>query len=238
MPIFMRINMTARLIAALAIVVASGSTAMAFEASGTTYKLSPATINSFGGDTAGTAYQMTDSGGEPFIGPGTGTTYTFNAGYVAQLEHSITISLDSANVSIPSITPGSSETATSTVSVYTDAAGYLLAAEQDHALRHTDAVTTIAAVSGTIASPDVWNEGTTKGFGFTLTNGTGLDSKWGTTPNFEYAAFPGSATTIHDKDAYVNSYDDTDIQYRLDVPESQKPGTYTNQVTYTATAKP
>lgn len=229
---------TFQLLAALVFVLASGSVAIAFEASSTNYGLNPAVINSFGGDTASTGYEMTDSGGEPFVGPGTSTNYKFNAGYVAQLEHSITISLDSANVSIPAVTPGTSETATSTVSVYTDSAGYLLATQQDHDLRHTDTVTTIPAISGSIASPVLWSEGTTKGFGFTLTAGTGLDAKWGADPSYKYAAFPGSATTIHDKDGYVNSYDDTDIQYRLDVPDSQKAGTYTNQVTYTATTKP
>jgi hypothetical protein len=234
----MRTNTTIRLLAALALVLVSGSVAAAFEGSSTNYRLSPAVVNSFGGDTGSSGYQLTDSGGEPFVGPGASSTYQFNAGYVAQLEHSITISLDSANVSIPAITPGSSETASSTVSVYTDAAGYLLAVQQDHDLLHTDTTTTIAGVSGTVASPALWSEGTTKGFGFTLTAGTGLDAKWGTTPNFKYAAFPGSATTIHDKSAYLNAYDDTTVQYRLDVPDSQKPGTYTNQVTYTATAKP
>lgn len=206
--------------------------------SSTNYKIDDSAINSFGGAAGSANYSLVDSGGEAFIGAGSSANYKFNAGYVASLEHSITLSLDALAVTIPKVTPGTSQTATSTVSVYTDAAGYLLSARYDRQLRHTDGTTTVANVGSTIAAPGLWTEGTTKGFGFGLTAGTSLDSKWGSNPNYKYAAFTDTATIIHDKPLYVNSFDPTTVQYRLDVPATQLPGAYSNNVTYLATVKP
>ena len=180
--------------------------------SSSTYKLDDAALNSFGGTGNSGNYSLTSSGGEAFIGPGASTTYKFNAGYVAQLDHSITLSLDSLTKTIPAVTPGTSQNASTTVSVFTDAAGYLLSAR--------------------------WSEGSTKGFGFTLTSGTNLESKWGTNPAYKYAAFTTTDTTIHDQPSYVNAYDTTVIQYRLDVNPDQLAGSYRDVVTYSAVVKP
>lgn len=228
-----------KLIAILVLTIGSAAGAQAFSMSSTNYKVDDGTLNSFGGAASSTNYGLTSSGGEPFIGAGSSTNYKFNAGYVAQLEHSISLTLDTLAVTIPAVTPGTSQTATSTTTVYTDAAGYLLAVREDKDLTHTDGLTTIPAISpGTITTPVLWTEGTTKGFSFTLTAGTGLDPKWGSTPNFKYAAFPADSTTAHDKAGYSNSNNTTTIQYRLDVSATQKPGTYRNNVTYSATVKP
>jgi hypothetical protein len=124
------------------------------------------------------------------------------------------------------------------VTVYTDAAGYLLAATEDRDMTHTDGTTTIGGVSGSIASPAAWTEGTTKGLGFTLTAGSSIEAKWGTNPNYNYAAFTTTSTVIHDKPLYQNTNDVTTIQYRLDAVLTQKPGAYANNITYTATVKP
>ncbi|MDP9211958.1 MAG: hypothetical protein M3N59_01635 [bacterium] len=226
------------LIAILAGIVGVPAAAGAFSASSPSYRLDDATLNSFGGTASSPDYELTSSGGEPFVGPGVSESYKFNAGYVAQLEHSITLTLDSTTKTIPEVDPGSSETAETTASVYTDAAGYTLSVRQDHDLRHEDGSTTIPAIAGTIASPTPWNEGTTEGFGFTLTAGTSLDSKWGTSPNFEYAAFPASNTIIHTKPGYVNAYDDTTLQYRLDVSPVQLPGSYSSHITFSAIVVP
>ncbi len=210
----------------------------AFSASSTNYTINDAAINSFGGSASSTNYSLTDSGGEPFIGQGSSTNYRLNAGYVAQLEQSISLSLNALSVTIPTVTPGTSQNATTVVSVQTDAAGYLLAVRTDQLLTRTTDTTTISAVSGTIASPAAWVEGTTKGFGFTISAGTSVESKWGTNPNYNYAAFPFSDTTIHDKPNYQNAADATTIQYRLDVNATQPAGTYRANVTYSATIKP
>lgn len=222
-------------VATLALPVA----AQAFSMSSSTYRLDDAAINSFGGSGSSTNYGLVSSGGEAFIGPGASTTYRFNAGYVAQLEQSITLSLDALTKTIPAVTPNASQNASTTVSVYTDAAGYLLSARYDRPLTHTvSSGTTIPDVAGTIATPVLWTEGTTKGFGFTLTSGSSLDAKWGTTPNFKYSAFTTTDTTIHDKPNYLNAFDNTVVQYRLDVASDQLAGSYQDVVTYSAVVKP
>jgi hypothetical protein len=211
----------------------------AFSMSSSTYSIDDGVINNFGGSGASANYALVSSGGEAFIGPGSSANYRFDAGYVAQLQHSISLSLDALTKTIPAVTPGTSQSASSTVSVFTDAAGYLLSARYDGLLTNTaSAGTTIPDVSGTIASPTAWLEGTTKGFGFTISSGTNVEAKWGTNPNYNYAAFTTTDTTIHDKPGYTNYWDDTVIRYRLDVANSQLTGAYRTNVTYSAVVKP
>ena len=140
---------------------------------------------------------------------------------------------------IPSITAGISQTSNTDAIVRTDAGGYNLAINQDHNLTHTDLSTTIAAISGSIASPAGWTEGTTKGLGFSLTAGSSIEGKWGTSPNYDYAAIPGAATTFHSRNGLLGGTPEANtVQFRLDVPGSQKSGTYSNTVTFTATIIP
>lgn len=211
----------------------------AFSMSSSTYSIDDGVINSFGGSGASANYGLVSSGGEAFIGPGASTTYRFDAGYVAQLQHSIALSLDSLTKTIPAVNPGTSQNASTTVSVFTDAAGYLLSARYDGLMANISSPsTTIPDVPGTIASPAAWTEGTTKGFGFTLTSGSSLEAKWGTNPNYNYAAFTTADTTIHDKPNYQNTWDATVVQYRLDANVNQLAGAYRTNVTYSAVVKP
>ena len=140
--------------------------------------------------------------------------------------------------SIPSIIPGASQTASSDVVVRTDAAGYVLSIAENHDLLHTDTVTTIAAIAAAIALPAAWTEGTTKGLGFTLTGGSGIEAGWGTGP-YNYAALPTVATAFHSRSGFLGgAADTTTMQYRLDTTSGQKSGNYSNTVTITATLKP
>jgi hypothetical protein len=140
---------------------------------------------------------------------------------------------------IPAITAGISQTSLTDIIVRTDAGGYNLALGQDHDLTHTDLATTIAAISGTIASPATWTEGTTKGLGFTVTSGSQIEGKWGTNPNYAYAAVPGSATTFHSRTGLLGGLPESNtVQFRLDVPANKKSGAYSNTVTVTATIIP
>lgn len=225
-------------LAVTAILLAGVGVTSAFSLSSPNYRIDDGTINSFGGAGAGTNYGLTASGGEAFIGPGSSTNYKINQGFIASLEQSIALSLNSLSVAIPQVTPGASQTATSQVAVTTDAAGYLLSARQDRDLTLDGSATTIPAVSGSVLTPELWSEGATAGFGFSLISGSGLNAKWGSNPNYKYAAFPTSATTVHEKSNYQNTADTTTVQYRLGVAATQAPGTYRNSVTYTATVKP
>ena len=97
---------------------------------------------------------------------------------------------------------------------------------------------TISAISGSIASPAAWSEGTTKGLGFSLSSATGgLDSKWGSGAN--YAAFPLSGTTFHTRSGYTGGTKDiVAMRARVDINASQAQGDYENTVTITGTIVP
>ena len=140
---------------------------------------------------------------------------------------------------IPAITPGSSSISSTDVTVRTDGPGYNLAISQDHNLRHTDLVTTIPAIGGTIGTPAAWVEGVTFGLGFGVTAANGLEAKWGTNPTYAYAAVPSLATAFHARTGYTGGAAEvTSLQWRLDTAAAQKSGSYSNQVTISATVKP
>jgi hypothetical protein len=140
---------------------------------------------------------------------------------------------------IPDITPGVSQTYLVDAIIRTGAGGYDLSVQRPTPLTHTDTVTTIPDISGTIASPTAWTEGTTKGFGFTLTAGTQVEAKYGTSPNYNYAALPSAATVFHSRTGLNGGIPEvTTMQYRVDTQTTQKQGTYSTTVIYTATTKP
>jgi hypothetical protein len=203
--------------------------------------LDPEVANTFGGYPSSTNYKLTDSGGEAAAKNGqTSTSYRLGTGFVAELAQSLLISLNPSSVTIPNVTAGASQLATTDVTVNTDAPDFTLAINQDHDLRHTDATTTISPNSNSIASPGLWTEGTTKGLGFSLISGAQVNTTtWGSNPNYKYAAIPGAATTYHTHNGFLGGTPDTTtVQYRLDVNSSQKGGNYSNTVTYTLTTIP
>src|ERR1700683_626004 len=140
---------------------------------------------------------------------------------------------------MPNVTPGASVTYDTDCVVRTDAGGYDLYIQEPNLLTHSDGHTTIPAISSTIASPAAWVEGTTQGFGFTVTAGTQVEGKWGTSPNYDYAAVPSAATDFHSRDGFTGGTPETtSLQFRADTSTSQKSGTYTATIAYTATLKP
>lgn len=140
---------------------------------------------------------------------------------------------------LPNITPGQSQTYSADAVVRTDAGGYDLYIQAPKPLTHTDTTTTIPNVAGTIASPAAWTEGTTKGIGFTLTAGSLLEGKWGTNPNYDYAGLPTAATVYHSRTGLNGAIPElTTLQFRADTTSSQKQGTYSATLIYTATIRP
>lgn len=140
---------------------------------------------------------------------------------------------------LPSVVPGVSQVTTNSAVVRTDAPSYTMSIMENHDLLHTDGTTSIPAVSGTITTPTAWSEGSTKGLGFTLTAGSQLETSWGTSPTYNYAALPLTSTTFHSVLGFSGgAANSTTLQYRLDAPTTQKSGSYSNTVTITATLKP
>lgn len=140
--------------------------------------------------------------------------------------------------SLNAITPGISQRTMLDTIVQTDSPSYGIAVSQNQDL--TSGEYAIGAIgSGSITTPSAWDEGATKGFGFTLTSGTALPVKWGTDPNSYYAAIPTTPTTFYVRSGYTGGVKDVvTVQYRLDTPSDQVAGDYTNTVTYTATMIP
>lgn len=151
---------------------------------------------------------------------------------------------DAQNAGIPTglsfaggVTPGISKTSSFDTVTFTDAPGYTLAINQNNNL--TSGGNTIAAVSGSIASPVSWVEGTTKGLGFTLygTNATSIAGTWAS--GASYAALPGSGTTFYTRTGLSGGTKDyLNMRLRLDTQASQAAGVYTNQMTITGTMTP
>lgn len=202
----------------------------------TSYRLDASVNNSFGGSVSSTNYGLVNSGGESAIGEGASGSYILGAGYTSQLQQSIQLTA-SSSVTIPNVTPGVSKTATTVLSVATDAPSYNILAHQDHNLESSPY--NIPGVSGSIASPLTWVESTTKGLGFTLTttNATSIPAKWNS--GNAYAALPSSATTFYQRTGYGGGQTDTlTVRFRLDVDASQPTANYSNTATWTATIVP
>lgn len=150
-------------------------------------------------------------------------------------------------VTFGSLTPGTPICfATGTVaSVTTNSAnGYTIGlsdavAGTNSTLLHTDATTRIADYAGTLTTPTTWAS-TGLGVGLFAAD-TNKDVKWGTgtavcDANNKYAGVPQTATTAHTSTGYHASADTSSWSWKIDVPNTQKTGTYSGNVTFTATA--
>lgn len=201
--------------------------------SSASYKIDADVISGGGAYSSATNYKLTDTVGEAVTGISSGGPYQSKAGFWYMVNYSILLELNGATKSLGILTPGTPVIAETVATVTTDAwNGYTLGVNQGGNMLHTDTVTEIPPYSCEIADPCVWSG---VGLGFTITDGTDVEAKWGTDPNYEYAAFPLVATTIHQKENYYSGGDDTAIEYKLDVDGDQKSGAYSNLITYTAT---
>lgn len=226
-------------IGALCAFLAMSAPVAADSFSSTNFKIDASVAAPFGGQLGSSNYKMVVSGGEATADSETSASYKIAHGYVAQLHQSIDISIVQNPVNLGTVVPGVSNTATLTAHIFTDAPSYGLYINQNNDL--TNGGNTIPGISGgTIASPAVWTEGTTKGLGFTITGApTAVDSKWGTNPNYNYAAIPNSSTNFYTRSGFSGGTQDTVmLQPRLDVATSQPSGAYANTVTLTATIVP
>ena len=143
-----------------------------------------------------------------------------------------------AGVSLGTIVPGASTSNSADAIVQTDAPGYSLAINQDQNL--TSGSYTIPSISGSIAVPAAWAEGTTKGLGFTITgtNATAIPGSWNS--GNSYAAFPGTATTFYTRVGQPTAADYVTIKLRADVADTQVATAtpYSNTLTLSGTMTP
>lgn len=220
----------------LCLVVFLGTANFCLAMSSTNYKIDADVIGVAGGEGISTNYKLTDTLGEPVIGIGQSASYQLQAGFWYMVNYIISLQVDSNTVNLGTLTPGTPVTGQSVLTVTTDSwGGYDLLASQNQEMTHTDTVTTIPNYSCDITTPCLWS-GT--GLGFSVTSGTGVEAKWGTTPNFKYAYFPLADTIFHEKTGYTGGGGDiTTVGYKLDTPATQRSGNYSNIITYTAMTK-
>jgi hypothetical protein len=206
--------------------------------SSSNYRVNGVVGNSFSSSTSSATYQLESSGGESIIGNGASGSYKLGEGYIAQLSRSLTLSSTSGAINFGTVYAGTSSTQNNTITVATDYSSYALSIHQDKNL--TKGSDTIPAVSGTIASPVSWSEGTTKGLGFTLASASAagtLLAKWNSGASFAAIPTAPTDTVFYNRDS-ISAYttDTVGFRYRLDVAGTQPSGIYTNTVTITCAA--
>jgi hypothetical protein len=181
-------------------------------ASSETYKIDADVIGVGGEVGSSESYKLTDTIGEPVIGVGVSENYRDKAGFWEMVTFGLSLTVDSNTVNLGTITPGTPVEGNSTITVTTDSwGGYDLKVNENNNLTHTDTVTTIPDYSCDIASPCSW---TGVGLGFTIASGTGVNVKWGSSPNYNFAYFPETSTIFHEKTGYSSGGDETVVNIR------------------------
>ncbi len=151
----------------------------------------------------------------------------------------LTATTSSATVALGATTPGTPTTGTVTVQVVTNAqAGFDVLVRRTTVaaatLLHTDATTTIAdktAWISTTPNAALWT-GTGLGFRVNATATTAASRNatwWGSDDliaNALFAGLPGAYDTIYDGTGYASTQQDVALGFRLDVPGTQKSGSY------------
>jgi hypothetical protein len=196
------------------------------------YEINADSFNTGGDLGSSTSYKLNDTMGEVATGVGSSATYKMKAGFQQMVNTYLVLTVDASSKDLGSLLPGSPITGETSVDVTTDAwNGYALAVSKDHKMLNLeDESTTIDDHNGTIAMPLAWSAPNNTGFGFTIVSGTDVDIKW----TNKYAAFPDIATEAHARTGYKSAADETVIGYKVDAPSSQKSGSYSATITYTA----
>ncbi len=145
---------------------------------------------------------------------------------------------------IPEITPGTGtpQHGWLVTFVETDAPRFGIAISQDRDLQSGSS--TIPAINvGSIQTPVLWDNGVTKGLGFSAPNGSGVRegdaAKWGDFTSPRFAPVPNTLTTVLTQSGITGDEKWSDyLKVELDVPDDQPAGTYSNTVTLVATIIP
>lgn len=152
-----------------------------------------------------------------------------------------------ADVNLGTLTPGTPVNGTSTCTTTTNAeSGYDLAVKRDDVDTTMDHTTDAAT---NITDKTAWTPGTPNavawsgtGLGFRVavsgTTATHNSTWWGTDASPLFAGFPSAYATIMDHDSYSATSTAVVVAYRVDVPGTQRSGSYNGMITYQATTKP
>ena len=175
-----------------------------------------------------------------------GSADTDQVNVTASVQGEMTFSCGSA-VALGSVVPGTPVTGSVTCTTSTNnSTGYNLAIKNDKSPTLDDGAGTSIAdkTAWTKASPNgvVWSA---TGLGFrvaqTGTTATYSSTWWGsddTVTNAKFAGLPTSYQNIMEQGSYSSDSTDTVIAMKLDVPSTQKTGSYSGSVTLQSTVNP
>ncbi len=216
------------------IILLFGSAVVEARMQSANYQINADVVSAGGVLSSSADFGLEDTVGESVIGTGSSVNYVLKDGFWQMVNTYLIFTIDADTVNFGALTPGTPLTAQNILTVLTDSwNGYTLSISKNHRLRHTDGSTEIPDHNGTIAVPLAWSAPNNLGLGFTVSAGTGVDSKWG--GGSKFAAVPtGTSEVFHTRDGYRSSADQTVVDYKLDVPATQKSGVYAAVVTYTA----
>lgn len=174
---------------------------------------------------------------------------TANVSLSADVMSSLAIMVDPGTINFGSLIAGNVSYGTGGVDIIVgtnSANGYELAISDGQLsgdstlLNSGDMTTRIADHSSSIATPKVYEIGD-KGLGFTLyAADTDKEAAWGTGNTFnsidnKYAGIPENATVFHQSLGYKDINDHSYIGFMLDVPSTQKSGSYSGDIVLSAT---
>jgi hypothetical protein len=143
-------------------------------------------------------------------------------------------------VELGNLTPGTPVTGATVCTVLTNSDnGYTLNVKRDDATTTMEKDSDNAVDIEDLNGVTLW-DGSTLGLGFTIdpvivpTNTVAGSIGWANA-GASYDGFTAGGTDILTTEDYVETAQDTQINYKLDVPSTQQSGTYSGTITYTVT---
>ena len=207
------------------------------------FEIKMGTINITGGKKTSLTYRLTDTVGQTAQGEFNSGGYTIKAGFQYIYDTTpFTFTISNVSLDFGSLVPGTPSTLSNILTVTTGSAfGYTVKAIEDHPLRLTGSLETIADTSCDLASPCVitdatpWTDNGRYGFGY---NSQGTDTVADFVDSTYYRPFSIQGTddpvTLMSRSGVATNSAST-VTYKVHVSGSQAAGTYQNAIQYIAT---
>ncbi len=212
--------------------------------SNTNYIIRMGNLNSIAGKPTGPNYKVSFTSGQTGANLFTGSNYKVKLGfqYIYPL-YVFRFSISSVLVDFGIITPGTPITRAQRLTVSNRSAhGYQVTVSQNHNLRVNasgNEIPQTACDSGftcTTSTANVWNTSIAYGFGYNCANVSGTDCVSGFTDSTYYKPFISSpSAVVVMSSANIGSNRMSDMTYKVNVPNTQAAGLYTNILNYIAT---
>lgn len=215
----------------------------AFEARSTNYKMQMGNFNYTAGEKESASYWFHDTGGELAPGQSDSGSYTILAGfeYIASIIP-FTFEISNNNINFGTLVPETPATASTTLTITSGAAyGYRVTAQANNPMQNQGyAGVFIPDVEGdnsdiTHLQEGAWNNNTTYGFGYTLSNLTSTHAVF----TSGYRAFADQSNSEEPVNVMfspgVIDQSAVEVTYKINVSPIQEAGVYENIVTYIAT---